>query len=396
VNTTEVIELSQRYLMDTYARLPVCFVRGQGCYLWDSEGKKYLDWVGGIAVNALGHAHPAIVQVLSQQAATLMHTSNLFFNAGQARLAERLCELSFAKKVFFCNSGAEANEAAAKLARRWGKENRGEDCYEILTLQGSFHGRTLAMVAATGQEKVQKGFAPLPEGFRQVSFGELGALEQAISKKTCAVLVEPVLGEGGVLLHPEGYLKNLKKLCQDRGILLMFDEIQTGMGRTGTLFAYEPIGVVPDIMTLAKGLGAGFPIGACLATEAVGKTFHPGQHASTFGGNPLACAVAGKTLEIISDAKFLEEVRTTGKFFEEQLKDLQSRQKKIQSIRRNGLMMGVDLSVPGKPVVEAALKEGLILNSPRENTLRFVPPLILKKKQVEEGMEILEDVLKES
>jgi predicted acetylornithine/succinylornithine family transaminase len=381
--------------MDTYTRLPVCFVRGAGCYLWDAEGKKYLDWVGGIAVNALGHGHPAIVETLSRQAANLIHSSNLFFNAEQARLAQRLCDLSFADKAFFCNSGAEANEAAAKLARRWGKEHRGEDCYEIITLQGGFHGRTLAMVAATGQEKVQKGFDPLPNGFIQVPMGELGAIEQGITKKTCAVMVEPVLGEGGVLLHPEGYLKDLKKLCQARGILLIFDEIQTGMGRTGKLFAYEQAGVMPDIMTLAKGLGAGFPIGACLATDAVAVSFHPGQHASTFGGNQLACAVAHTVLGIVSDKKFLDTVRSTGIFFEDQLKALQERSKKIQAIRRTGLMIGVDLSVPAKPLVEAALREGLILNSPRENTLRFVPPLILKQKQVEEGIEILEDVLKE-
>jgi predicted acetylornithine/succinylornithine family transaminase len=393
MTTEETIKLSQHYVMDTYARFPVCFVRGAGCYLWDAEGKKYLDWVGGIAVNALGHAHPAIVETLSRQAATLMHTSNLFFNAEQARLAQRLCELSFADKAFFCNSGAEANEAACKLARRWGKETHGEDCYEIITLQGSFHGRTLAMVAATGQEKVQKGFAPLPEGFRQVPFGDLAALEQVIDKKTCAVMVEPILGEGGVLLHPEGFLKAVKKLCQDRGILLIFDEIQTGMGRTGTVFAYEQTGVIPDIMTLAKALGAGFPIGACLATDAVAKCFHPGQHASTFGGNQLASAVAIRFLQIISDPNFLETVRDTGNFFEEQLKALQGRKGKIQAIRRKGLMVGVDLSVPAKPLVEAGLKEGLILNSPRENTLRFVPPLILKKKQVEEGIEILEDLL---
>lgn len=395
MSTQDIINLTNKYVMDTYARLPVCFVRGAGSYLWDADGKKYLDWVGGIAVNALGHSHPALVETVSRQAATLMHTSNLFFNAEQARLAERLCELSFADKVFFCNSGAEANEAAAKLARRWGKENRGEECFEIITLEGSFHGRTLAMVAATGQEKVQKGFAPLPEGFRQVPFGDLSAVEKSIGKQTCAVMVEPLLGEGGVLLHPEAYLSELKKLCQEKGVLLIFDEIQTGMGRTGTLFAYEQMGVVPDVMTLAKALGGGFPIGACLASEAIGKTFHPGQHASTFGGNQLACAAARTVLGIISDANFLETVRATGNFFEAQLKELQTRTKKIQAIRRKGLMIGVDLSVPAKPVVEMALKEGLILNNPRENTLRFVPPLILKNKQVQEGIEILEDVLKE-
>ena len=395
MNNQEIINLTNEYVMNTYKRFPIAFIKGEGCYLWDADGKKYLDFLAGIAVNGLGHSHPAIVETVSKQAATLVHTSNLFHVSSQAELAQTLCENSFADKVFFSNSGAEANETAVKLARRWGKINHGEDCYEVVSVEKSFHGRTLAMVAATGQEKVQKGFEPLPAGFRQVPFDDLAAMAAAITPKTCAVLIEPVLGEGGVLFPSSGYLEGLRKLCDENKALLIFDEVQSGLGRTGTLFAYEHSGVLPDCLTLAKALGTGLPIGACLATDSVAGAFVPGNHASTFGGNFLVCEAAKKFLEILQGDGFLAHVNEVGAYFLEKLNELKGRFSIIEAVRGEGLMLGADLSIPGAGVVQAALEKGLIINSAQEKTLRFVPPLILSRAEVDEGMKILTEVFAE-
>ncbi len=393
MNSREIMKKSDTYIMNTYARFPVAFVRGEGCYLWDAEGKKYLDLLSGVAVNGLGHSHPEISEVICRQAKTLMHTSNLFYGISQANLAERLCELSFADRVFFSNSGAEANEAAVKLARAYGKKNRGPDCYEILTAERSFHGRTLAMVAATGQEKIKQGFDPFLQGFRHVPFNDLAALEAAIGPQTCAIMLEPVQGEGGVNLPAPEFLREVRALCDRHGLLMILDEIQTGLGRTGTLFAYEHAGVSPDIMSLAKALGAGLPIGACLATQRVADAFWPGAHASTFGGNFLACEVAKKNLEILLEGGVLAQVPEKGAYFLEGLKSIQKDFSVVRQVRGMGLILGMDLDIPGRPLVEAGLQRGVVLNCVQDTTLRFLPPLVIEREQIDEGLALLREVL---
>ena len=288
------------YLTNNYARSPIMFVAGHGAHIKDQAGRDYLDFVSGVAVNTLGHCHPRVVEAVREQVGRLIHVSNLYYNEPQIQLAQRLVNQSFADQVFFCNSGAEANEAAIKLARKWAKEHRGTDTYEIVTMEGSFHGRTMATLSATGQRKIQQGFDPLLPGFRHVPYDDLGHVEKAIGPQTAAILVEPIQGEGGVRVPHHGYLTGLRRLCTEQGILLILDEVQTGMGRTGRLFAYEHEGVSPDIMTLAKGLGSGLPIGAMLAVRSVAESLTPGSHASTFGGNPLVCAAALATLDVIN------------------------------------------------------------------------------------------------
>src|SRR2546422_5514574 len=309
--TEEVMQGAQKYLMDTYARYPLALARGQGTRVFDVEGREYLDFLAGVAVNVLGHCHPKVTLALQQQALRLVHTSNLFYTEPQIKLARILVDHSFADKVFFCNSGAEANEAAIKLARRWAHAKDGAGRFEIVSMLNSFHGRTLATLTATGQEKVQKGFEPLPEGFRHVPFNDVDGLASAVSAKTAAVLVEPVQGEGGVRVAAPAFLKVCRDVTRERGALLIFDEVQTGIGRTGRLFAYEHFGIAPDIMTLAKGLGCGMPIGACLATDEVASVFTPGSHGSTLGGNPLACAAAVAVLEVILEDKDRSEEHTS-------------------------------------------------------------------------------------
>jgi acetylornithine/N-succinyldiaminopimelate aminotransferase len=389
----EIIALSQKYLMDTYARFPVAFVKGEGCYLWDADGKKYLDFLAGIAVNGLGHSHPKITEAVSRQAARLIHTSNLFYVQSQAELAQRLCEHSFADKAFFCNSGAEANETAVKLARIYAKKNGMPQRDEIITMEKSFHGRTLAMIAATGQEKIKKGFAPIPEGFRHVLYNDLPALEAAIHEKTLAVFLEPVQGEGGVRFPAPDYLRKVREICHRYRLLLIYDEVQTGMGRTGKLFAYEHSGIAPDILTLAKSLGGGLPIGACLATDQVAQAFEPGEHASTFGGNFLVCEAAKAFLEVLLKEGVLENVAHSGKYFLERLQALKKKYPLIVEVRGEGLMLGMDLNCAARLLVEAGLQRGLILNAAQEKTLRFVPPLIISPQEIDEGLKILEDIL---
>ncbi|HSF08505.1 MAG TPA: acetylornithine transaminase [Nitrospirales bacterium] len=384
--------MTNRYVMNTYTRLPISLVRGNGCLVYDVEGREYLDCLAGIAVNILGHAHPDLVETITRQARHLIHTSNLFYTEPQARLAQRLVELSFADKVFFCNSGTEANEAAIKLARRYAHNTFGPERFEILTMVNSFHGRTLASLSATGQPKLQEGFDPLVPGFRYIPFDDLETLKANITPQTAAVMVEPIQAEGGVRVpHPE-YLKGLREFCTERQILLIFDEIQTGMGRTGTLFAYQQFGIQPDIMTLAKGLGGGIPIGACLATDTVSSAFEPGTHASTFGGNPLACATALKVLDILIDGGKLEQSRVAGNYLAKGLGSLKEQFSCIREARGMGLLQGLELSVDGKPLVLKCLERRVLINCTMGQILRFVPPLIISMTQIDRLLSVLSDV----
>jgi acetylornithine/N-succinyldiaminopimelate aminotransferase len=393
MNNRQIIQVTQKYVANTYTRFPVALVRGKGARVWDADGKAYLDFVAGIAVNCLGHNHPAVARAIRRQAAKLLHVSNLYHIAPQSELARELCRHSFAERVFFCNSGAEANEAAIKLSRRYGAEWLGGK-YEILSTHNSFHGRTLATLTATGQEKVRAGYDPLPAGFRQVPYNDLRAMEAAIDEKTtAAILVEPIQGEGGVVVPERNYLQGLRDLCDERQILLIFDEVQSGMGRTGKLFAYQHYGVKPDIMTLAKALGGGLPLGAMLAREKVARSFVPGSHASTFGGNPLACSVGAAVLETLLQGGALKNCVKMGRLLREGLQALKQRFRFIREIRGRGLILGMDLEQDGGKIVEECLKAGLLINCTAHTVLRFTPPLIIGKKEIERGLAILESVL---
>jgi predicted acetylornithine/succinylornithine family transaminase len=394
MTSEEWIALSGRYLVGNYKRYPVVLTRGLGVHVWDNDGKSYLDLVGGIAVCALGHSHPRVVEAIRRQAETLTHVSNYYHIAPQILLARLLVENSCADKVFFCNSGAEANEAAIKLARKYGSEQMGGR-YELISMQESFHGRTLATVTATAQERFHAGFAPLPEGFRYVPYDDLAALEAAVTEKTCGVLVEPIQGESGVVVPAPGYLKGIRRICDERGILMIADEVQTGIGRTGTLFACEQEEVVPDMITLAKALGNGFPIGALLASERVAAAFVPGSHGSTFGGNPLATAAGLATLETILDEGILENCRRVGGYFFDRLCGLKEKNARIRGVRGRGLILALELTVPGADIVLGCMAKGLLINCTNNNVLRFVPPLILTKQDVDRALEILGEVLEE-
>lgn len=391
--TEELRQDAERYLMNTYARSPISIVRGRGSRVYDLEGREYLDFVAGIAVNVLGHAHPDVVAAIQKQAQQLLHASNLYYTEPQVRLAQMLVDHSFAKKVFFCNSGAEANEAAIKLARRYAHQKHGPDRYEIITMRQSFHGRTMATLTATGQEKVQKGFEPLLPGFTYVPFNDLPSVEQALTSRTAAILLEPIQGEGGVHVADRRYLKGLRDLCRERDLLLIFDEIQTGMGRTGTLFAYEQLGVEPDVMTLAKGLGGGVPIGACLATDEAAAAFTPGSHASTFGGNPLTCAAALAVLRVLLEGRVLEQSRRMGDYLAKGLQDFKERLPIVKDVRGLGLLQGMELSVDGKQVVTDCLARGLLINCTMDRVLRFVPPLIITQHEIDRLLDTLSQVL---
>jgi predicted acetylornithine/succinylornithine family transaminase len=394
MSSDEIIHEAQQYLMNTYTRQPIVLYKGRGTRLYDPDGNEYLDFVSGIAVNNLGHCHPNVTVAFQKQAQRLVHVSNLYYTEPQVRLAKLLAQHSFADKVFFCNSGAEANEAAIKLIRKYAHDHHGPDRFEILCMEQSFHGRTLATVAATGQPKYQKGFEPLVPGFRHVPFNDLEAVEKAITPNTAAVLVEPIQAEGGIQVPDEGYLAGLRKLCNEKGILLAFDEVQTGIGRTGRLFAYEHWGIEPDIMTLAKGLGSGLPIGAMLAKEAAAQSFGPGSHASTFGGNPLACSSAIATLEALLEGGFiLDNCRRMGEYFVSRLKSLQSRHHLIRGVRGMGLLIGMELSVDGKPIVQDCLDQGLLINCTMDRVLRFVPPLIIMKEEIDTLIGALDGIL---
>lgn len=387
--TEELKDAAAKYLMQTYARQPVSIVRGRGAKVWDLEGREYLDFVGGIAVNVLGHGHPDLVHAIQRQAAQLIHTSNLYYTEPQVKLAQVLVDHSFADRVFFCNSGAEANEAAIKLARRYGHEKYGAERFEIITMKNSFHGRTLATITATGQEKVQKGFEPLVPGFAYAPFNDFGAIAGMVSRKTAAIMLEPVQGEGGVHVADREYLKHLRELCTQQDILLIFDEVQTGMGRTGTLFAYEQLGIEPDIMTLAKGLGGGVPIGACLAKESVAAVFTPGTHASTFGGNPLACAAALTVCRVLLEGRVLEQARRMGEYLAKGLADCKDRHRVVRDVRGLGLLQGMEVDIDAKAVVGDCLARGVLVNATNDRVLRFVPPLVITQREIDKLTETL-------
>ncbi|HPG53995.1 MAG TPA: acetylornithine transaminase [Smithellaceae bacterium] len=389
----EITALADENIMHTYRRFPVVLARGKGQKVWDVNGKEYLDFVAGIAVCNLGHSHPGVIDALKKQLEKLTHVSNLYYTEPQARLAKLLVDNSFADKVFFCNSGAEANEAAIKLARKYAHENLGADKFELITMKDSFHGRTMATITATGQEKFQFGFTPLLEGFTYVPFNDLNALEKAINKKTCGVMVEPIQGEGGVNIPDARYLKEVRSLCDEHKILLIVDEVQTGIGRTGKLFAYEHAGIEPDIMTLAKALGNGFPVGAMLATDKIAESFAPGNHASTFGGNPLAMAAALATLEIMLQEGILDNCRKTGDYFLKELKKLEKKHALINDVRGKGLMLAVTLNMEAAEIVRECMQKGLLINSTGGKTLRFVPPLIITNKDVDQAVDILNEVM---
>jgi len=384
--------LESQYFMHVVERLPLTIVRGKGARVWDEAGKEYLDFVGGWAVNSLGHCHPVVTKAITEQAQLLIHTSNQFYTVPQIRLAQLLVENSCLDKVFFGNSGAEANEAAIKLARRYGQLKL-DGAYEIITTLGSFHGRTLAMVAATGQEKFQKSFPPLPTGFINVKYNSIGAIKSATTKRTCAVMIEPVQGEGGVNLPDDSYLAEVRAWCDRKGILLILDEIQTGIGRTGTLFAYEQYGVEPDIMTLAKGLGSGVAIGAILAKKKA-AVFAPGEHGSTFGGNPLACAAGYATLKFIIDNDISGKVKTVGQYLSQGLEKLKAKFPFITEVRGRGLLVAMEFKSDIAPsLVTACLEGGLLVNQLKPNAVRFMPPLIIGNGEVDEALGILDSVL---
>ena len=384
---------SQQVFLNTYARQPVVLVRGKGARLWDLDGKEYLDFLAGIAVCNLGHAHPRITAAVSEQVQELVHVSNLYYTLPQIRLAERLVQLSFADRVFFGNSGAEANEGAIKLCRRYSREKFGRNRYKILCAQNSFHGRTIATLSATGQEKFWQGFEPLLPGFAFVPYNDLEAMEAAIDAETCAILVEPIQGEGGVKIPAPEYLPGLRQLCDQHELLLVLDEIQVGLGRTGKLFAYEHFELQPDIITLAKALANGLPIGALLVTEELAQGFVPGTHASTFGGGPVITAAALAVLDILAQPEFLAEVSAKGEYFREGLRQLQARHNFIKEIRGLGLIIGVELDRDGVPMVDLCREKGALINCTQGNILRFLPPLIVSREEIDRLLNILDEVL---
>jgi acetylornithine/N-succinyldiaminopimelate aminotransferase len=385
-------ELEQKYFMTTIERVPLTIVKGQGARVWDEEGQEYLDFVGGWAVNSLGHCHPVVTKAVTEQARTLIQTSNQFYTIPQIRLAQLLVQNSCLDKVFFGNSGAEANEGAVKLARRYGQLNL-SGAYEVITTLDSFHGRTLAMVAATGQAKFQQPYPPLPTGFANVEYNNIEAIKLATTDKTCAVMVEPIQGEGGVNLPDDSYLAAIRAWCDQKGILLILDEIQTGIGRIGTLFAYEQYGVEPDIMTLAKGLASGVPIGAILAKERA-AVFAPGEHGSTFGGNPLACAAGYATVKFIIDNDIAGKAKAMGQYLIQGLEKLRQKFPFITEVRGRGLLVAMEFgSDIAQSLVMACLERGLLVNRLKPNALRFMPPLIIGKKEVDEALGILDKAL---
>jgi acetylornithine/N-succinyldiaminopimelate aminotransferase len=389
----EAIALTERYQMANYARFPVTFVRGEGSWLFDDTGKPYLDFLGGIAVALLGHAHPEVTRAISEQAGRLLHVSNLFHVPSQARLGERLSLATTGGKVFFCNSGTEANEAAIKLVRKGSFDRRGPGRHEIVVLEGSFHGRTYGGLSATAQPKFHQGFEPMLPGFTTVPFGDAGALEAALTDRVCAFLFEPVQGESGVRMHPRGYLKEAERLCRQRGILLVADEIQTGMGRTGAYLACHRFGVTPDVVTLAKGLANGLPLGAVVASGEVAAAFGPGTHGSTFGGNPVCCAAALAVLDAVAAPGFYGEVVRKGERFRAGLQAIADRRSDVRDIRCLGLMIGMEMEEETKPVAAKCLEAGLVVNAAAGNVLRFLPPLTVRDEEIDRALSILSTAL---
>lgn len=379
----------------TYRRSPITLVKGDGCRVWDEDGKEYIDFVGGIAVCNLGHSSPLVSKAVYEQSKKLVHVSNLFYTQPQTELAQVLIENSFAARVFFCNSGAEANEAAIKLARRYSREKFGPERHVIITMDNSFHGRTMATLSATGQEKIKKGFDPLLQGFRYVPFNDLKNLRSAIDGSVCAVLLEPIQGEGGVVLPDPDYLKGVREICREHAILLILDEVQVGMGRTGRLFAHEHFGITPDIMTLAKALGNGLPIGAMLATEELADAFGPGSHASTFGGTPLITAGALAVVKSLLNDGWIENAREMGVYFKTKLTTLQGKYGIIRDVRGLGLLLGLEMDRDVAGIANVCMERGFLINCVQERVLRFAPPLIIGREEIDLLINCLDVVFKE-
>lgn len=393
MSNQDITERGQKAVMNTYARFPIAATQGKGSYIWDADGKQYLDFISGIAVCALGHCHAELQQVIKQQAATLWHASNLYWLEPQVKLAENLTAISGLDKAFFCNSGAEANEAAIKLARKYFYRRQEPGRHQIIVFNDSFHGRTLATLTATGQRKYQEGFAPLPPGFVYADFNQLASVENLLSEETAAIMIEPIQGEGGIYPADPVFLNSLRRICDREGILLIFDEVQCGVGRSGKFMAYQSYGVRPDIVTMAKGLGGGFPIGAMLATDKVAAGFAPGDHASTFGGNPLATAVANRVVELVSAADFLDNVNKLGGYLQDALAAIKD--DRIIAVRGKGLMLGVEFNAPIRPLVSICMDNGLLLLGAGEKVLRFVPPLNINEKEINQAVAILKQSLRE-
>jgi len=391
MKTEETVQLFDKYVIANYTRTKRVFVKGQGSYLWDSEGEKYLDFFPGWAVNGIGHCHPRVVVALQKQAAKLIHVANNYYTEPQGILAKKISENSFGGKCFFCNSGAEANEAAIKLARLHGnKKGR----FKIVAMKNSFHGRTLATITATGQPKYKKGFKPLPAGFAHVPFNDIKALKAALDDKTCAIIIEPIQGEGGINVAGKAYVKELRKICDKKGILLILDEVQTGMGRTGEMFCYKHYGIVPDIMTLAKSLGGGVAIGAIAAKTEVAKELVPGTHASTFGGNPLACSAAIAAFETIEEEHLIENAREMGRLAFQKLEGMKEKYPFVKEVRGMALMIGVELDRNGGEIVERCLEKKLLINCTHEKVIRMMPSIAVSRDELEEGLAIFEEVLR--
>ncbi len=384
-----------RVFLNNYYPAHLLLVRGEGCRVFDDAGNSYLDLVGGIAVNSLGHCHPEVVEAIRSQCGTLMHVSNLYQHPLQVRLAELLTDHFPGGRAFFCNSGAEANEAAIKLARKFSSDRFGPERPVIITALNSFHGRTLASLTASGQSKYHKGFSPLVPGFRYVPYDDLTALGKAAGEDVCAVLLETIQGEGGVVVPSEGYLRGVAEICRRRGCLLMVDEVQTGLGRTGSFFDHHHEGILPDVITISKSLGGGLPLGAMLARGEAAEAFEPGSHASTFGGNPVACAAALGFLENLLAGNYIEKAREVGGFFRSGLVTLAERQPRIIDVRGRGLLLAAELSIEAKPLVAAALKRGYLLNAVQDKVLRFTPPLIITREEITDFLALLEELLRE-
>ncbi|MCZ6676080.1 MAG: aspartate aminotransferase family protein [Candidatus Poribacteria bacterium] len=395
MTTAEIKEMATAYIMNTYGDRKLALVRGEGPYVWDADGVKYLDFLGGIAVNGLGHCHPNVVAAIREQAAKLIHVSNLYYIEPQAKLAKLLIDNCDLDQCFFCNSGAEANEAAIKLARKYIKDQGRTGAYEIITMENSFHGRTMATITATAQPKYHKGFEPMLPGFQYVPYDDLPAVEAAISEKTCAILVEPIQSEGGVNTPSEGYLAGLRELCDKHNLVLVFDEVQTAMARLGTLFGYQSYGVVPDILTMAKSLGGGVPIGGMLAKKHIADSFVPGTHAATFGGNPLVTAVAYATVRTIIDEKLGENAIKMGAYLVDQLMKLKDRYP-IKEMRGKGLLCGLVMSIDANALAAKCIENGLIAICTNNYVLRFLPPLNITAAHVDEAVSIIEKSLAET
>jgi acetylornithine/N-succinyldiaminopimelate aminotransferase len=392
--TDEIIERERRFLLPTYNRYPIALERGKGVFLYDHEGKRYLDFVAGLGVNALGHAHPRVVKAIREQAARAIHFSNLYYNEFQGRLAEKLCQLSGLHRVFFSNSGTEAIEGSIKLARLAGHRVGGDAKSQLVALQGSYHGRTFGAMSLTGQDKYRKGFEPLLEDVKFVPRDDIEALRAAVDDRTCAIVLEPIFGEGGIYECSTAFLQECRALADRHRAALIFDEIQCGLGRTGTIFAFQTFGVTPDIVAVAKPIAAGLPLGAFLAKEEFASAISAGQHGTTFGGGPLACRVALEYLAIVEDEKLLENVSQVGGYLQQQLKALAEKHAAAQEVRGRGLILGLQLAIPARPIVEEALAEGVLFNSTQDTVLRFLPPFLLEEKHVDKGMRVLKKLLR--